>query len=80
MSTVPKDILHQLVDTLSDDDAAMLYAVLQRQRSAAEVHTPSPRPLRRADIILDKPVLPEDETADMMINTVRLWRREAGSA
>lgn len=79
MSTITKDILHQLVDALSDDDAALLYAALKRQRDAAETSTSSTRPLVRSDIILDEPVLPDDETADMMIDTVHQWRREAGN-
>ena len=39
-----------------------------------------PRPLTEADVILSEPLLPDDETADDMIEAVRRWRREGGDA
>jgi len=39
----------------------------------------SVRPLQVADIILSAPVLPDDETADALIETVRHWRSEGGN-
>ncbi len=78
MATTPKQELHELVDRLDDEQARRLAEAL---RGASPVGVaPSPRPLAEADIVLATPVLPDDETADEMIATVRRWRREGGYA
>ncbi len=78
MAADPKQELHELVERLSDEDARHLSLAL-REATAAGV-TPRPRPLVEADIVLATPVLPDDETADEMIEAVRRWRRAGGYA
>ena len=63
---------------LSEDEARRLSAVLRQRGTSNGVRRP--RPLTEADILLTEPVLPDDETADEMIATVRRWRREGGHA
>ncbi len=77
MVTTPKQELHALVERLTDDEAAHLSSAL-RGRQPARVA--SPRPLTLADIVLAEPLLPDDESADDLIDTVRRWRREGGYA
>ena len=78
MSTTPKQELHELVDRLDDEQAQRLAEAL-RGAGSASVASP-PRPLAEDDIVLAAPVLPDDETADEMIATVRRWRHEGGYA
>ena len=78
MATTPKQELDELVDRLDDEQARRLAAALRRGGPAGGA--PAPRPLAESDIILAAPVLPDDETADEMIATVRRWRREGGYA
>jgi hypothetical protein len=73
MAANPKQELHELVERLSDEDAQRLSLALHEATGAGVA--PRPRPLAEADIVLATPVLPEDETADEMIETVRRWRR-----
>ena len=77
MAAYLKRELHELVERLSDEDAQRLSLTL---REAAAGVAPRPRPLVEADIVLATPVLPDDETADEMIETVRRWRRAGGYA
>ncbi len=78
MATTPKQELHELVERLSDEEARRLSAALHEADTAPG--SPRLRPLTEADVILTEPVLPEDETADEMIEAVRRWRREGGYA
>ena len=78
MAITPKQELHELVDRLDDEQAQRLVEALRRAGPARVA--PPPRPLAEADIILTAPLLPDDETADEMIATVRRWRREGGYA
>ena len=71
MAANPKQELHELVERLSDEDA-------QRPSLALRDAAAGAQPLVEADILLATPVLPEDETADEMIETVRHWRRAGG--
>lgn len=75
MSAIPRDELHRLIDTLSDEDAASLVAALRRRMHAAK---PASRALRHDDIVLVAPIMPDGESADEMIETIQRWRREAG--
>jgi hypothetical protein len=76
MAANPKRELHELVERLTDEEASRLAAVLREPRNGGA----APRPLTADDIILPEPILPDDETADEMIATVRRWRREGGHA
>ena len=78
MATTPKQELHELAARLDDAQARRLAEALRRVSPAGGA--PPPRPLAEADIVLAAPVLPDDETADEMIATVRRWRREGGYA
>jgi hypothetical protein len=69
MAANPKRELHELVERLSP-----------ALREAAAGAAPRPRLLIEADIVLATPVLPDDETADEMIEAVRRWRRAGGYA
>jgi hypothetical protein len=78
MATTPKQELHELVDRLDDEQARRLAETL---RGAGRVDVaPPPRPLAEADIVPAAPVLPDDETAEEMITTVRRWRHDGGYA
>ena len=77
MAATPKQELHELVERLSDEEARRLSAAL---RGAGAAPAPSARPLTEADIVLPESILPDDETADEMIEAVRRWRREGGYA
>lgn len=74
----PKRQLHELVDRLSEDEARRLSRTLSPRGTDTDVR--SPRPLTEADILRTEPVLPDDETADELIATVRRWRQEGGHA
>lgn len=76
---ITKDALHRFVDELTTDDVEELVAMLQ-SRGVFQLPSRSPRPLTREDIILAEPLMPDDETADELIETVRRWRREGGYA
>ena len=78
MATTPKQELHEWIDRLDDAQAQRLVESLRG--GGATLARPAPRPLAEADIVLTAPVLPDDETADEMIATVRRWRREGGYA
>ena len=79
MSTVSKDALRRMIDELSENDIqALLAALNSRDAPASPLNTS--RPLKSSDIIRTEPVLPDDETADELIATVRRWRREGGYA
>ncbi len=78
MAATPKQELHELIDRLDDEQAQRLVEALRKAGSVSVA--PPPRPLAEADIVLAAPVLPDDETADEMIATVRRWRREGGYA
>jgi hypothetical protein len=73
----PKQELHEFVDRLSDEEARRLAAALLASGPGG---VRRPRPLTRDDIILSEPIMPDDETADDMIETIRRWRREGGYA
>jgi hypothetical protein len=70
---ITKDELLRLIDDLS---AAEVEELVTRLESRAPLEEPShgPRPLRREDIVRDEPVMPDDETADELIQTVQRWR------
>lgn len=74
----PKQQLHDLVDHPSEDEARQLAVVPRRRGTRSGVRRL--RPLTEADVLLTEPVLPEDETADEMIATLRRWRGEGGHA
>lgn len=76
----PRQELHDLVDRLSDDDIRRLTPIVRRVASAAPGVGSASRVLTDADIILSEPIMPDDETADEMIATIRRWRREQGHA
>ncbi len=78
MATMPKQELHELVERLSDEEARRLSAALQGAGTPPDARRV--RRLTEAEVILTEPVLPEDETADEMIEAVRRWRREGGYA
>lgn len=78
MAVNPRQQLHDLVECLSDEEARRVSALL-RQRVMRN-GTGQPRALTEADILLSEPVLPEGETADEIIATVRRWRHEGGYA
>jgi hypothetical protein len=69
----PKQELHKFIDRLSEQDARRLAATLIEAGYVRQL-----RPLTRDDIILPEPIMPDDETADEMIETIRRWRREGG--
>lgn len=77
MNARPKRELHDLIERLSDEEAMRLSSALREGHYTRVV---SPRPLTTADIILAEPIMPDDESADEMIETVRRWRREGGYA
>jgi hypothetical protein len=82
MAANPKQELHDLVEQLTDEDAADALDYVRRlvgapARERAEEHTAG-RALTADDLYAD--ILPDDETADMMIETIRQWRREGGYA
>ena len=68
----PKQWLHALIEHLSDEDAGDLSASLAAALESA--------PPREEDLLPSAPILPDDETADEMIATVRHWRRASGNA
>lgn len=72
MTANPKQALHALIDGLSDEEV--------RSLSTALTTVPEPDPLTAEDLLLTTPILPDDETADELIATVRRWRREGGDA
>ena len=74
MAATPKQELHELVDRLDGEQARRLAAALRGASPAGGAS--SPRPVAEADIVLAAPILPDDETADEMIATVRRWWRE----
>jgi hypothetical protein len=76
-ATNPKQELHDFVDRLSEQDARRLASALIEAGAGG---ARQPRPLTRDDIILPEPIMPDDETADDMIETIRRWRREGGYA
>ncbi len=76
MSATSREELHHLIDTLSDEEVLVLRSSLETQRSHSS--TRSPRPLSPDDIVRPEPILPDCETADDMIATIRRWRREGG--
>ena len=78
MVATPKQELHNFIESLTDDEAARLSFVLRGEGQPATLS--SPRPLTPADIILAEPIMPDDESADDLIDTVRRWRREGGYA
>ncbi|MFN8514604.1 MAG: hypothetical protein U0232_15320 [Thermomicrobiales bacterium] len=78
MVTTPKQQLHAFVEGLTDDEAARLWSALREGGQPARLT--SPRPLTPADVLLPEPIMPDDESADDLIETVRRWRREGGYA
>lgn len=78
MSTMSRNELHRLIDSLSDAEFAQLRSSIDLHLAGKVEPSRKPRPLRHDDIILPEPLLPEDESADDMIETVRRWRREGG--
>jgi hypothetical protein len=78
MATTPKQELHEWIDRLDNAQAQRLVDALRG--GGATLARPAPRSLVEAEIVLTAPVLPDDETADEMIATVRRWRREGGYA
>ena len=77
MAANPRQELHELVEQLSDEAAENLSSTLRINRSRTATLV---RPLREDDIVLARALLPDDETADEMIGTIRRWRREGGYA
>lgn len=65
MAANPKQALHEMVERLSDEEARRLSATL-RQGGGVDIAA-RPRPLTEDDVLLAEPVLPDDETADEMI-------------
>jgi hypothetical protein len=65
------------VERLSDEEARRLSAALRRAGAGPRL---SARSLTEADIVLPEPIVPDNETADEMIEVVRRWRREGGCA
>ena len=78
MATSPRQRLHDAIDRLSEEEARRLSASLHVIRPNDT--SSGPRPLTEADVILSEPLLPDDETADDMIEAVHSWRREGGDA
>lgn len=78
MVATPKQQLHAFVEGLTDDAAARLSSALREGGQPARLV--SPRPLILADILLPEPIMPDDESADELLETVRRWRREGGYA
>lgn len=76
----PKQTLHAIVDRLSDEEVQAVAEMIGSWRAASPSKERQTRPLTRADIVLAEPIMPDDETADEMIATVRRWRREGGYA
>lgn len=76
MAADPKRELHELIERLTDEEARRLTAALRESDGAPAVS----RPLTVDDIVLVEPILPDDETADEMIATIRRWHREGGPA
>ena len=72
MAVDPKQHLHMLIDRLKDDEARDLSAVLDTDVTVL--------PLTVEDLLLAVPIMPADESADDLIETVRHWRREGGDA
>jgi hypothetical protein len=66
-----------LLDGQSDADAEQFTASVE-SGSAPTPHSDAPRSLRRGDILLRESVMPDDETADEMIEAVRQWRQTGG--
>jgi hypothetical protein len=77
MTANPKHALHELIEGLSDEAAEDLSFAL---RTSGKQTSTRARPLRADDIILARPLLPDDENADEMIGAIRRWRREGGHA
>ena len=77
---VTRDDLRRLIEGLPEDDLDELYAELKSRVTHDQARLRSPRPLRSEDIILAEAIMPDDETADDLITTVRRWRREGGYA
>jgi hypothetical protein len=80
MAVDVKQQLHDLIDRLSDEEARRLSVALRAVAGGAGTITQQPRPLTRADLVLDDPIMPPDESADDMIDAIRRWRREGGYA
>lgn len=74
-----KDDLRRLIDELPVGDVESLVDALRTRRSLV-TPSQSSRPLTTDDIIRTEPVMPDEETADELIATVRRWRREGGYA
>jgi hypothetical protein len=74
---VAKDELLRLLDGLSDAELERLIAGIE-SRSSVVPRNDAPRPLRRDDILLRESVMPDDETADELIEAVRQWRHAGG--
>lgn len=78
MVATPKQHLHELVEQLTDEEAQRLSLLVRSEQLSSTVT--APRPLTFSDIVLAEPIMPDDETADELIATVRQWRREGGYA
>jgi hypothetical protein len=74
---VTKEELLRLIDDLSAAEVNELRARLE-SRAPLEERPSGPRPLRREDIVRDEPVMPDDETADELMQAVRSWRNASG--
>jgi hypothetical protein len=77
MTANPKQVLHEFIDGLSDQAVDNLSSILLTGGDQAATRA---RPLREDDIILARPLLPNDESADEMIGAIRRWRRDGGYA
>ncbi|MBI3965022.1 MAG: hypothetical protein HY329_05240 [Chloroflexi bacterium] len=78
MATTPKQALHEWIDRLDDEEARRMADALSARGTRPKA--PTSRPLTESDLVLSTPVLPDEETADDMIATVRRWRQDGGYA
>ena len=74
---ITKDELLRLIDDLSASEVEELVSTIE-SRVPLDAPTHAPRPLRREDIVRDEPVMPNDETADELMQAVQRWRRAGG--
>jgi anti-sigma factor ChrR (cupin superfamily) len=79
MSADPKAELIAVIPALTEEAATAVLAhvrALIAQEATAAATRPPGHIMTKADLYAD--LLPDDETADMMIETIRQWRREGG--
>ncbi len=83
MAANPKQALHQLVDQLSDEDAAVLLADAQRfagrQRHGHELPTLHTAPPIASIDELRGDVFPPEESVEEFDATIQRWREEGST-